>query len=255
VGLGFVTIAAASGPSWTDIVTAIGTVFAGLALPLAFVQLGALRRDRLREQVSKVGAWVGTVEQTGEETWAIPALIRNGSELPIRVNAVDLAVWSVGVGRVLVGREGTNEFGYPRDTKYDRRYPAVFPPGSVVPGDTWSFEFHYPQTIPSQPEAPVAAIMRVVIGDAAGYQWEIRSTKAGPARRVRRWRRRWWILRGIYRSCGAAADGADLKETLCLGFEVLVRLFQFRLLFCEGSAFGGAGRSHGLGGGRGTGES
>jgi hypothetical protein len=63
VGFGFVTIAAAtaaSGPSWTDIVTAIGTVLAGLALPLAFIQLGALRQ-------------VGTVEQQNKETglWAI----------------------------------------------------------------------------------------------------------------------------------------------------------------------------------------
>lgn len=42
MGVGFATIAAAtaaSGPSWTDIVTAIGTVLAGWALPLAFIQL------------------------------------------------------------------------------------------------------------------------------------------------------------------------------------------------------------------------
>jgi hypothetical protein len=79
-----VTIIVASAPSWTDIVTAIGTVLAGLALPLAFIQLGALRQARLRAQVSKAGAWTGMPEQTGEEPglWTIPVLIRNGSELP-----------------------------------------------------------------------------------------------------------------------------------------------------------------------------
>jgi hypothetical protein len=42
--------------------------------------------------VSKVGAWTGAPEQMGEElsSWTIPVLIRNGSELPVRVNAVDL---------------------------------------------------------------------------------------------------------------------------------------------------------------------
>jgi hypothetical protein len=33
---------------WTDWATAIGALLGGLALPLAFVQLGALRQDRLR---------------------------------------------------------------------------------------------------------------------------------------------------------------------------------------------------------------
>jgi hypothetical protein len=33
---------------WWVAITAIGTVLAGLALPLAFIQLGALRQDRLR---------------------------------------------------------------------------------------------------------------------------------------------------------------------------------------------------------------
>lgn len=44
---------------WWVAITAIGTVLAGLALPLAFIQLGALRQDRLRGQISKVGVWVG----------------------------------------------------------------------------------------------------------------------------------------------------------------------------------------------------
>ena len=42
----------------------------------------------------------------------------------------------------------------------------------------------------------MATIARVVITDAAGYQWETRSGKPGPARRGRRWRRWWWERRG-----------------------------------------------------------
>lgn len=75
--------------NWTLIwaaVTAIATVFAGLALPLAFVQLGALRRDRLRAQIAKVGGWTGAPEREGDEaySWSIPVWVRNGSELPVR---------------------------------------------------------------------------------------------------------------------------------------------------------------------------
>jgi hypothetical protein len=47
-------------PAWLEAAADVGTVAAGLALPLAFVQLGALRRDRLRGQVDKVAAWPET---------------------------------------------------------------------------------------------------------------------------------------------------------------------------------------------------
>ena len=73
--------------NWAAI-TAVGTVLAGVPLPLAFVQLGALRQDRLRGQVGKVGAWTGEPKTMGDEQgmWTIPVLVRNGSELPVRVD-------------------------------------------------------------------------------------------------------------------------------------------------------------------------
>jgi hypothetical protein len=59
--------------------------------------------------VSKVGAWVGTVEQQNKETgsWAIPVLIRNGSELPVKVDNLDLTIQAWGYNRVLATPEIT----------------------------------------------------------------------------------------------------------------------------------------------------
>ena len=130
---------------WWVAITAIGTVLAGLALPLAFIQLGALRQERLRAQVSKVGAWVGTVEPTGEGTgsWMIRMLIRNGSELPVGVSAVDLAIRPWGYVRVLAAPEGTGEAGYYMDKRFGRNDRDYIAPGMIAPGDTWSTGLTY----------------------------------------------------------------------------------------------------------------
>ncbi len=183
---------------WT-VTTAIGTVLAGLALPLAFIQLGALRQDRLRAQVSKVGAWASAPEQAGEEpgSWTIPVLVRNGSELPVRVNAVDLAVRPWGYDRVLAVPEGTGEVEYYMNKRLGKSDRAYIAPGTIAPGETWSTGWGYePGAVFDQPEPPMVTVARVVITDAAGYQWEMRSGRAGPARRVQRWRRWWWKRHG-----------------------------------------------------------
>jgi hypothetical protein len=84
-----------------------------LAVPLAFVQLGALRRDQLREQVSKVGAWTGIVGQVGDRPqWAIPVRIRNSRELPVQVDEVELAVRPLTDGPVLRIPKGVRRVGY-----------------------------------------------------------------------------------------------------------------------------------------------
>jgi hypothetical protein len=180
-------------------VAAIGAVLGGLALPLAFIQLGTLRQDRLRGQVSKVGAWTGTAEVLGGEQglWTIPVLIRNGSELPVLVDALDLAVRSWGYERVLAALEGTTEVDYYMAKRFGSSEPMSIAPGTIAPGETWSMDCAYtPEPAFDRPQPPRASSTRIVITDAAGYQWENRTGKAGPARRVRRWRRWWWKRHG-----------------------------------------------------------
>jgi hypothetical protein len=184
--------------SWAA-VTAIGTVLGGLALPLAFIQLAALRQDRLRTQVSRVGAWVGEPERTGEAPglWKVPVLIRNSSELPVQIDALDVVI-RVG-GRVLhVGTLSPLE----RIRELERikgeteRFVPSVSLGPIAPGDTRSFDNSYEvrdevKAVLGEPR-PFAGITRIVITDAAHHQWELGSGRAGPARRVRWWRRRWW---------------------------------------------------------------
>jgi hypothetical protein len=186
--------------SWAAI-TAIGTVLAGLALPLAFIQLRALRQDRLRGQVSKVGAWTGVPEPLGGilGSWTIPILVRNSSELPVRVNTVDLAVRPWGYDRVLAVPEDTSEPGYYMDKRFGKSGRTCILPGTIAPGDTWSTGWTYdyePEADFDEPQPPMASVTRLVVTDTAGYQWEMRSDRAGPAPRVQRWRRWWWKRHG-----------------------------------------------------------
>lgn len=100
--------------NWAAI-TAIGTVLAGLALQLAFFQLGALRQDRLRGQISRVGAWAGElVEVPGKpegRPGAMPVFVRNSSELPVFVQALVLGGRP---GRAITsgGAEAAGAFAY-----------------------------------------------------------------------------------------------------------------------------------------------
>jgi hypothetical protein len=179
--------------------TAVGTVLAGLALPLAFVQLGALRQDRLRGQVSKVGAWTGAPTQDDQEarSWSVQVFVRNGGELPVRIDALELSLRPWGYKRVLTAPEGTGEVDYYMDKRFGDSTRAYLAPGPIGPGATWSV-WHGCDAGASidEPQPPRASVARVVITDAAGYQWEIRSDRAGPALRVRRWRRWWWKRHG-----------------------------------------------------------
>lgn len=42
---------------WATIITSLGSLLSGLAIVIAFWQLGSQREERLRAQVSKIGVW------------------------------------------------------------------------------------------------------------------------------------------------------------------------------------------------------
>lgn len=181
---------------WTDWVTAVGALLGGLAL-----QLGALHQDRLRAQVGKVGAWtkppeqVSAIEQPAAERdtveWAIQILIRNSSELPVTADTAELSVRPWGYNLVPVEGTGGNEFL--ADKQFGDTDWLPFAPGTIAPGETWNVIRGYRQRVVyAQPQPPMVTVSRIVITDAVGYQWEMRPRKAGPPRRVHRWRRWWW---------------------------------------------------------------
>jgi hypothetical protein len=103
-----VVVQAADG--WPEWLTAVGTIAAGLALPLAWVQLAGLRRDRQRAQADRVGPWPGEplryAKVPGELWWSIPLRVRNGSELPVFIDSVDVKVQPWGFNTVLAAPEG-----------------------------------------------------------------------------------------------------------------------------------------------------
>jgi hypothetical protein len=124
-------------------VTAIGTVLAGLALPLAFIQLGALRQDRLRAQINKIGVWAEEDDRPrdGPERWVI-LFIQNASELPVEVHYAELAIATLGYKNVRGSAAGE-----PPQTYADKRTgpatPAYFVPGTIPPGHKWHDEYKY----------------------------------------------------------------------------------------------------------------
>jgi hypothetical protein len=141
--------------------TAIGTVAAGLALPLAFAQLAALRQDRLRAQISKVGVWYDLDwPESGTPRLMAILFVRNASELPVELKRVEL-----------------NIDGKPR-ISIDR--------GFVPPDETrkWEIGAGDPSEI---------ALGEVSIIDATRRLWDLRPIRGGPARRIRL--ERWWLWR------------------------------------------------------------
>jgi len=73
----------------------------------------------------------------------------------------------------------------PRQLVMQRQRPS----GEQVGRPLRSVDAYRESNLFERPQPPMTSISRVVITDAAGYQWEMRSGRAGPARRVRRWRR------------------------------------------------------------------
>jgi hypothetical protein len=184
-------------PVWLEDAAGLGAVAAGLALPLAFVQLGALRRDRLRGQVDKVGVWLGKPHRldkaAGEVWWALPLRVRNASELPVFVSWVVVIVQPTGSGSgpgllkpVPTGKRGKMVLR--------RELPEINAwPGIIGPGETWAGDLEYHQEVfAERPDLLQAGIKRVEATDSAGRSWRIGSGLTA-WRVYRRPLWRWWL--------------------------------------------------------------
>jgi hypothetical protein len=153
-------------------VAAIGAVLGGLALPIAFIQIGAQRQDRLRTQVGKVGAWLDTWERPSAQysDWAVNLHVRNSSDLPITLQRADLTV--------TVRPGGT--------TTLLLNDWAVIPPGQTLE-NTYTYVPDFEGDQPLQ-----TLISHLTVMDAAGLIWDIqRPRRSGPPRQVGWWRRRY----------------------------------------------------------------
>ncbi len=131
----------------------------------------------------------------GLPQWNLTVFIRNSSELPVVVVALELSVRPWGYNR-LPRKEGTQVSWY-ADKRFGLPGRVPIAPGTVAPGQTWSREITY--TAPSrydEPQPPFVYVARTVVTDAAGRQWEISPHRTGPARRVRWWLRKRWERRG-----------------------------------------------------------
>jgi hypothetical protein len=190
---------------WATTLTALGALLGGLALPIAFLQLGAQRRDRQRAQVGKIGAWAECARPgTGRRDepradWLMRLLIRNSSELPVTVHQATMNIQALGYNRVA-----------PKLTKFPKTFSSgsfggrtgtlTFAPGTIAPGQTWTDTALYCEAADAappkaDPRALITSVAWVVLTDAAGCRWEIAPEKTGPPRRVRqglhwRWMRR-----------------------------------------------------------------
>jgi hypothetical protein len=185
---------------WATIITSIGALLGGLALPLAFIQLGAQRQDRLRAQVAKIGAWASewTASITNEDAslqqdmhkptreshrqvWSSTVFIRNSSELPVMVDKARLFVLS-------------------KSNKTSILSLRIW--ATVAPGQTIEKVFDYLERPGSErPEPRDAPSVAMTVIDAAGRTWDVAPYIGGPPRHIG-WLRRKWRSRYIIDELG-----------------------------------------------------
>jgi hypothetical protein len=176
-----------------DAISAIGSVLGGLAIVLAFVQLGSQRRDGLRAQISLIGAWYHIEDARmvpDQPAWQIALFIRNASKLPVDVTFAELAIDTLGYKNVLASAGGEPPQLY-ADKRTGPTTPARFFPRIIRPGQTWRGEHKYaPDGDFDTVKEPRINFVKISITDAAGRQWDIRPYSGRPPRRVH-WRREW----------------------------------------------------------------
>ncbi len=162
---------------WATIITSTGALLGGLAIVIAFIQLGNQREDRLRAQVSKIGVWTQADDMRmapDQPEWQITLFIQNASELPVEVHVAELAIDTLGYQNVLarVGGEPPQLYASKRTGPVK---PAYFFPGTVPPGRKWHGEQKYaPDGDFSTVQRPRIGIIQLAITDAAGRQWDMR---------------------------------------------------------------------------------
>jgi hypothetical protein len=190
---------------WATIITSTGALLGGLAIVIAFLQLGNQREDRLRAQISKIGVWTQTDDlrmAPDQPEWQITLFIQNASELPVEVHVAELAIDTLGYKNVLAsaGREPPQLFASKRAGPVK---PAHFFPGTIPPGRKWHKEQKYkPDGDFDTIMQPRISIIQLAVTDAAGRQWDMRPSRGKPPRRIR-WGRKWpWR-----RLSGPGADG------------------------------------------------
>jgi hypothetical protein len=193
--------------NWSAI-SAIGSVLSGLAVVIAFYQLGSQREDKLRAQISKIGVWAQAdhVRIASERAmWQITLFVKNASELPIEVHVAELAIDTLGYKNVRGSAAGG-----PPQTYADKRTgptkPAYFFPGTVPPGHKWHGEQEYtPVGDFDRIEQIRIGIFQLAITDAAGLQWDVRPSLGRTPRRIR-WQREWPWRRGTMPPPGASKE-------------------------------------------------
>jgi hypothetical protein len=178
---------------WATIITSTGALLGGLAIVIAFYQLGRQREDRLRAQISKIGVWAQADDArmaSERPTWQITLFIQNASELPVVVHVAELAIDTLGYKNVLasIGGESPQLLA---DKRTGPATPSYFFPGTIPPGHKWHGETKYsPDGDIDMPLWPRISIIQLAITDAAMRQWDMRPNRGRPPRRVR-WRREW----------------------------------------------------------------
>lgn len=171
---------------WATIITSTGALLGGLAIVIAFIQLGNQREDRLRAQISKIGIWTEATDPrvaSGQPELRVTLFIHNASKLPVEVHMAELAIDTLGYKNIPPSAGGEPPQVYIERTGPVR--PADFFPGTIPPGHKW----HDGQSYAPDDDFTVRRlrirIMRLAVTDAAGLRWDVRPYRGRPPRRVR----------------------------------------------------------------------
>lgn len=124
---------------WATIITSTGALLGGLAIVIAFIQLGNQREDRLRAQVSRIGVWTQADDMrmaSDQPRWQITLFIQNASELPVEVHVAELAIDTLGYKNIPASVSGEPPQLYAHKRTGPVR-PAYFFPGTIPPGHKW----------------------------------------------------------------------------------------------------------------------